>query len=90
MEQKFGAFLCGQTKEILCDTDGKTECPFIIVLNFIGAHFVFLLFLTRIEEFAKEEVDLTLSTSLEFSTPLADLSDVKTMMDSINAVPGLI
>ncbi|XP_072236982.1 fibronectin type III and SPRY domain-containing protein 2 [Leuresthes tenuis] len=42
----------------------------------------------RIEEFAKEEVDLTLSTNLEFSTPLADLSDVKTMMDSINAVPA--
>lgn len=34
-------------------------------------------------------MDLTLSTSLEFNTPLADLSDVKTMMDSINVVPGL-
>lgn len=44
---------------------------------------------TRIEEFAKDEVDLTLSTCLEFNTPLADLSDVKTMMDSINVVPGL-
>ncbi|XP_040889909.1 fibronectin type III and SPRY domain-containing protein 2 [Toxotes jaculatrix] len=42
----------------------------------------------RIEEFAKEDVDLTLSTSLEFNTPLADLSDVKTMMDSINVVPA--
>ncbi|XP_024858847.1 fibronectin type III and SPRY domain-containing protein 2 isoform X2 [Kryptolebias marmoratus] len=42
----------------------------------------------RIEAFAKEEVDLTLSTSLEFKTPLADLSDVKTMMDSINVVPA--
>ncbi|XP_056268786.1 fibronectin type III and SPRY domain-containing protein 2 isoform X3 [Pseudoliparis swirei] len=42
----------------------------------------------RIEEFAKEQVDLTLSTSLEFNTPLADLSDVKTMMDSINVVPA--
>lgn len=45
---------------------------------------------TRIEEFAAEEPDLTLSTHLEFNTPLADLSDVKTMMDSINVVPGLI
>lgn len=34
-------------------------------------------------------MDLTLATTLEFSTPLADLSDVKTMMDSINVVPGL-
>ncbi|XP_047436767.1 fibronectin type III and SPRY domain-containing protein 2 [Mugil cephalus] len=42
----------------------------------------------RIEEFSKEEVDLTLATSLEFNTPLADLSDVKTMMDSINVVPA--
>lgn len=42
----------------------------------------------RIEEFAKVEMDLTLSTSLEFNTPLADLSDVKTMMDSINVVPA--
>ncbi|CAG5858590.1 unnamed protein product [Menidia menidia] len=42
----------------------------------------------RIEEFAKEEIDLTLSTNLEFNTSLADLSDVKTMMDSINAVPA--
>ncbi|XP_070765368.1 fibronectin type III and SPRY domain-containing protein 2 [Enoplosus armatus] len=41
-----------------------------------------------IEEFAKEETDLTLATSLEFNTPLADLSDVKTMMDSINVVPA--
>ncbi|KAM7405900.1 hypothetical protein PAMP_000315 [Pampus punctatissimus] len=42
----------------------------------------------RIEEFAKEEIDLTLSTALEFNTPLADLSHVKTMMDSINVVPA--
>ncbi|KAM9409826.1 fibronectin type III and SPRY domain-containing protein 2 isoform 1-T3 [Pholidichthys leucotaenia] len=42
----------------------------------------------RIEEFAKEETDLTLATSLEFNTPLADLSDVKTMMDSISVVPA--
>lgn len=52
--------------------------------------FFLFLYYTRIEEFVKEEVDLTLSTSLEFNTPLADLSDVKTMMDSINVVPGLI
>ncbi|KAJ0056391.1 hypothetical protein NL108_006921, partial [Boleophthalmus pectinirostris] len=42
----------------------------------------------EIEDFAKEDMDLTLSTSLEFSTPLSDLSDVKTMMDSINVVPA--
>ncbi|CAJ1049435.1 fibronectin type III and SPRY domain-containing protein 2 [Xyrichtys novacula] len=42
----------------------------------------------RIEEFAKEEIDLTLNTHLEFNTPLVDLSDVKTMMDSINIVPA--
>ncbi|XP_037651319.1 fibronectin type III and SPRY domain-containing protein 2 [Sebastes umbrosus] len=42
----------------------------------------------RIEEFAKEDVDLTLTTRLEFNTPLADMSDVKTMMDSINVVPA--
>ncbi|XP_060924175.1 fibronectin type III and SPRY domain-containing protein 2 [Limanda limanda] len=42
----------------------------------------------RMEEFAKEEVDLTLATRLEFDTPIADLSDVKTMMDSINVVPA--
>ncbi|KAK7912434.1 hypothetical protein WMY93_012645 [Mugilogobius chulae] len=41
----------------------------------------------RIEESAKDDLDLTLSTSLEFNTPLADLSDVKNMMDSINVVP---
>ncbi|KAM7015262.1 fibronectin type III and SPRY domain-containing protein 2 isoform 1-T2 [Tautogolabrus adspersus] len=41
-----------------------------------------------IEEFAEEETDLTLTTRLEFNTPLADLSDVKTMMDSINVVPA--
>nr|XP_040025247.1 fibronectin type III and SPRY domain-containing protein 2 [Gasterosteus aculeatus aculeatus]XP_040025253.1 fibronectin type III and SPRY domain-containing protein 2 [Gasterosteus aculeatus aculeatus] len=42
----------------------------------------------RIEEFAEEQVDLTLATSLEFNTPLANLPDVKTMMDSINIVPA--
>ncbi|XP_029599833.1 fibronectin type III and SPRY domain-containing protein 2-like [Salmo trutta] len=42
----------------------------------------------RIEEFAKEKPDLTLVTPLEFDMPLADLSDVKTMMDSINIVPA--
>ncbi|XP_041642298.1 fibronectin type III and SPRY domain-containing protein 2 [Cheilinus undulatus] len=42
----------------------------------------------RIEEFAKGEQDLTLTTRLDFNTPLADLSDVKTMMDSINVVPA--
>ncbi|XP_008284863.1 fibronectin type III and SPRY domain-containing protein 2 [Stegastes partitus] len=42
----------------------------------------------RIEEYAKEDVDLTLATRLEFNTPLGDLSDVKTMMDSINVVPA--
>ncbi|XP_034536298.1 fibronectin type III and SPRY domain-containing protein 2 [Notolabrus celidotus] len=42
----------------------------------------------RIEEFAKEETDLALKTHLEFNIPQADLSDVKTMMDSINVVPA--
>ncbi|XP_037552851.1 fibronectin type III and SPRY domain-containing protein 2 [Nematolebias whitei] len=42
----------------------------------------------RIEAFSREEVDLRLATSLEFNTPLADLSEVKTMMDSINVVPA--
>ncbi|XP_019909576.2 fibronectin type III and SPRY domain-containing protein 2 isoform X2 [Esox lucius] len=42
----------------------------------------------RIEEFAKEKPGLTLATPLEFETPLADLSDVKTLMDSINIVPA--
>lgn len=40
------------------------------------------------EEFSRDEVDFSLSTSDEFNTPLADLSDVRTMMDSINVVPG--
>lgn len=60
-----------------------THCTFFKIRAF------FVLYHTRIEEFAKDEVDLTLSTCLEFNTPLADLSDVKTMMDSINVVPGL-
>ncbi|CAL8359295.1 fibronectin type III and SPRY domain-containing protein 2 isoform X2 [Gadus morhua] len=42
----------------------------------------------RIEEFAKEEMDLTLSTALEINTTEDDLSDVKTMMDSISVVPA--
>lgn len=44
--------------------------------------------INRIEEFAKEETELKVHTSTEFTTPLADLSDVKTMMDSINIVPA--
>ncbi|KAM8761940.1 fibronectin type III and SPRY domain-containing protein 2 [Acanthopagrus schlegelii] len=44
--------------------------------------------INRIKEFAKDEIDFTLATTLEFNTPLADLSDVKTMMDSINVVPA--
>ena len=47
-------------------------------------------YLTRIEEFAKEETDLTLSTALEIKPPEDDLSDVKTMMDSISVVPGVL
>ncbi|KAL2088887.1 hypothetical protein ACEWY4_015786 [Coilia grayii] len=42
----------------------------------------------RIEGLAKEEVDLKIATSLEFDVPAADLSDVKQMMDTINAVPA--
>uniref|UniRef100_A0A3B4TCP5 Fibronectin type III and SPRY domain containing 2 n=1 Tax=Seriola dumerili TaxID=41447 RepID=A0A3B4TCP5_SERDU len=38
--------------------------------------------------FLKVCPDLKLSTHLELNTPLADLSDVKTMMDSINVVPA--
>lgn len=48
------------------------------------------LYRTRIEEFAKEKVDLALATRPEFDTPLADLTDVKAMMDSINVIPGVI
>lgn len=47
------------------------------------------LYHTRIEEFVKEKVDLTVATRPEFDTPLADLSDVKAMMDSINVIPGV-
>lgn len=43
---------------------------------------------TRIEEFAKEKIDLALATHPGFDTPLADLTDVKAMMDSINVIPG--
>ncbi|CAL1603567.1 unnamed protein product [Knipowitschia caucasica] len=42
----------------------------------------------RIEDVAKDDMDLTLSTTLEFQTPRCDLSDVKTMMDSISVVPA--
>ncbi|KAM3877355.1 fibronectin type III and SPRY domain-containing protein 2 [Diretmus argenteus] len=42
----------------------------------------------RITEFSREETDFSLSTPLEFNTPLADLSDVRTMMDSINVIPA--
>lgn len=59
-------------------------------LSIQSLFFLFFLHCTRIEEFAKEEIDLTLATRLEFDTPLADMSDVRTMMDSINVVPGLI
>lgn len=44
----------------------------------------------RIKVFAKEKVDLTLATRPEFDTPLADLTDVKAMMDSINVIPGVV
>lgn len=42
----------------------------------------------RIKDFAKKDINLTLSTSLKFDTLLTDLSDVRTMMDSINIVPA--
>ena len=35
-------------------------------------------------------MDLTLSTALEINPPEDDLSDVKTMMDSISVVPGVL
>lgn len=35
-------------------------------------------------------MDLTLATRPEFDTPLADLTDVKAMMDSINVIPGVV
>lgn len=46
------------------------------------------LFQNSIEKLAIEEPDLKIAASLEFDIPAADLSDVKQMMDSINAVPG--
>lgn len=58
-------------------------CHYIILGNLSVCHI-------RIEEFAKEKVDLTLATRPEFDTPLADLTDVKTMMDSINVIPGVV
>uniref|UniRef100_A0A3Q3X0L4 Uncharacterized protein n=1 Tax=Mola mola TaxID=94237 RepID=A0A3Q3X0L4_MOLML len=39
-------------------------------------------------KFAKDDINLTLATHLGFNTPLGDLSDVKTMMESINIVPA--
>lgn len=54
------------------------------------ACFLFFLYSNRIQEFAIEDIELTLATHLEFKAPLADLSDVKTMMESISIVPGLI
>ncbi|XP_066541833.1 fibronectin type III and SPRY domain-containing protein 2 [Hoplias malabaricus] len=42
----------------------------------------------RIEEFAKEEVELKVGVSMEFVTPTADLSSVKQMMESVNVVPA--
>ncbi|XP_031425500.1 fibronectin type III and SPRY domain-containing protein 2 [Clupea harengus] len=42
----------------------------------------------NIEKLAIEEPDLKIAASLEFDIPAADLSDVKQMMDSINAVPA--
>ncbi|XP_036420421.1 fibronectin type III and SPRY domain-containing protein 2 isoform X1 [Colossoma macropomum] len=42
----------------------------------------------RIEDFAKEEVELKVGVSMDFTTPTADLSAVKQMMESINVVPA--
>ncbi|KAI4898933.1 hypothetical protein NFI96_031990 [Prochilodus magdalenae] len=42
----------------------------------------------RIEDFAKEEVELKVGVSLDFATPPVDLSGVKQMMESINVVPA--
>lgn len=66
----------------------ELHCCWIFDASFF-LHILFSFHDTRVEEFAKEDMDLTLATTLEFSTPIADLSDVKTLMDSINVVPGL-
>ncbi|XP_049339338.1 fibronectin type III and SPRY domain-containing protein 2 isoform X2 [Astyanax mexicanus] len=42
----------------------------------------------RIENFAKEEVELKVGVSMEFTTPPVDLTGVKQMMESINVVPA--
>ncbi|XP_064168933.1 fibronectin type III and SPRY domain-containing protein 2 isoform X2 [Anguilla rostrata] len=42
----------------------------------------------RIEDFTKEEVDLSLAANMEFENSVVDLSDVKQMMESINIVPA--
>lgn len=42
----------------------------------------------RIEDFAKEEVELKVGVSMEFTTPPVDLTGVKQMMESINVVPA--
>lgn len=42
----------------------------------------------RVEQFAREEVDLKLGASLDFDVPTTDLSDVRQMMDSMNVLPG--
>lgn len=42
----------------------------------------------RVEQFAREEVDLKLGLSLDFDVPMTDLSQVRQMMDSINVLPG--
>lgn len=68
----------------------EASLPLKLNLSIQSLFAFFFLYSPRIKAFAKEETDLKLSTRLEFHTPLADLSDVKTMMDSINVVPGLI
>lgn len=42
----------------------------------------------RVEQFAREEVDLKLGLSLDFDVPMTDLSQVRQMMDSINVLPA--
>ncbi|XP_061077085.1 fibronectin type III and SPRY domain-containing protein 2 [Conger conger] len=42
----------------------------------------------RIEDFTKEDVELTLAANMEFGNSAVDLSDVKQMMESINIVPA--
>ncbi|XP_043120416.1 fibronectin type III and SPRY domain-containing protein 2 isoform X2 [Puntigrus tetrazona] len=42
----------------------------------------------RVEQFAREEVDLKLGVSLDFDVPKMDLSHVRQMMDSINVLPA--